>query len=157
MSYALSFDESPAAAVEAVRREQFEAAAEGLGDDPTDAEAIHDARKRLKTTRALLRLALKRKAFRTRNRGAAPPKLLKAQAKEAKKLSKLLGEDHDLAVLADTLRTDPQLKVLSADLLDVIAERRAKVLKRSRALGKRVYAEKPKAFARRFARYVELA
>ena len=29
------------------------------------------------------------------------PGVMKAQAKEAKKLSKLLGEDHDLAVLAD--------------------------------------------------------
>ena len=35
------------------------------------------------------------------------PGVMKAQAKEAKKLSKLLGEDHDLAVLAETLRTDP--------------------------------------------------
>ena len=32
---------------------------------------------------------------------------MKAQAKEAKKLSKLLGEDHDLAVLAELLRSDP--------------------------------------------------
>ena len=57
MSYALSFDESPAEAVERVRREQLEAAAAGLREDPTDAEAIHDARKRIKKTRALLRLA----------------------------------------------------------------------------------------------------
>src|SRR6478609_3444285 len=69
MSYALSFDESPAEAVERVRREQLEAAAAGLRADAADAEAIHDARKRIKKTRALLRLArpvMKRKAFQTR-------------------------------------------------------------------------------------------
>jgi hypothetical protein len=82
---------------------------------------------------------------------------MKAQAKEAKRLSKLLGEDHDLAVLASLLRQDPELAALSADLLDVIGERRGVLLERSRALGRRVYAERPKHFARRCARYVELA
>ena len=278
MSYALSLEAPPAESVERVRLDQLEAAADGLRDDPTDAEAIHDARKRLKKTRALLRLtrpALKRKAFRSRNRALrdagrslsaardaevlaetvadlasrypgraafspvhavlvareeepegsvatldslieaswplarlepdmfaaalertyvrgreafavadrkptaenlhewrkrvkdlwyqerlleeAWPGVLKAQAKEAKKLSKLLGEDHDLSELASTLRSDPELAALSADLQPLIAERRSVLLARSRALGRRVYAEKPKHFARRFARYVELA
>ena len=35
------------------------------------------------------------------------PGVMKAQAKEAKTLSKLLGEDHDLAVLSETCVTDP--------------------------------------------------
>jgi CHAD domain-containing protein len=277
MSYVLSFDESPAGAVEAVRRSQLEAAAAGLREAPTDAEAIHDARKRLKKTRALLRLtrpAMKRKAFRRRNRalrdagralsaardaevltetvgeladrypgraaygpvhvaladrtaepegsaatleplvaagweldGLCPdvfaeallrtyvrgreafavadreptgehlhewrkrvkdlwyqqrlleetwPGVMKAQAKEAKKLSKLLGEDHDLAVLSETLNADPSLAG-HADAFDVvIAKRRKKLLKRSRRLGRRVFAEKPKAFAKRFNTYLEL-
>ena len=273
MSYALSFDESPAEAVERVRREQLEAAAAGLREDPTDAEAIHDARKRIKKTRALLRLArpvMKRKAFQTRNhalrdagrelsaardaevlaetvgdlaerypgrarygpvhvilsdREAEPghaslnhlvgarwkldgldtdmlaeaftrvyadgrkafaskpttenlhewrkrvkdlwyqqrlleetwPGVMKAQAKEAKKLSKLLGEDHDLAVLSATLRSDPELTRFADEFEPVIAKRRKKLLKRSRRLGRRVYAEKPKAFAKRFSRYLEVA
>ena len=84
------------------------------------------------------------------------PGVMKAQAKEAKKLSKLLGEDHDLAVLAETLRTDPELARFADEFEPVIAKRRKKLLKRSRKLGRRVYAEKPKAFARRFGRYVEL-
>jgi CHAD domain-containing protein len=276
MSYSLSFSEPPAEAVEAVRRDQLEAAAESLAEHGD----VHDARKRIKKTRALLRLtrpAMKPKSFRRRNRalrdtartlsgardaevmaetvsdlaqrypGRAPyepvhevlaanareshaeapvdaaaalrsladarwefddldfgdalettykrgreafktadqdptaehlhewrkrvkdlwyqerlleetwPGVMKAQAKEAKKLSKLLGEDHDLAVLASLLRQDPELAALSADLLDVIAERRKVLLKKSRALGRRVYAERPKHFARRSARYVELA
>ena len=71
MSYGLTFDETPAEAVERVRREQLEAAAESLDDGDDPVEAIHDARKRIKKTRALLRLArpgLKRKAYRRRNR-----------------------------------------------------------------------------------------
>ena len=73
MSYGLSFDETPAESVQRVRREQLEAAAEGLehGHDDDPVEAVHDARKRIKKTRALLRLArpgMKNKAYRRRNR-----------------------------------------------------------------------------------------
>src|SRR5262249_52690233 len=84
------------------------------------------------------------------------PGLMKAQAKEAKNLSKLLGEDHDLAVLAETVRTDPELAALSGEVLPPIAEGRAELLADSRELGRAMYAEKPKHFERRFAGYVEL-
>ena len=279
MSYGLTFHETPAEAVERVRREQLAAAAESLrdGDDPI--EAIHDARKRIKKTRALLRLArpgLKPAEYRRRNRalrdtgrgmsanrdadvlvetvellaerfvGQYPktffagvkqplaaharalrreadaaahanvltglaqdswplaaldpeaiagslertyargraafatadreptagnlhewrkrvkdlwyqqrlledtwPGVMKAQAKEAKTLSKLLGEDHDLAVLSEHVADD--------QLHDMIDLRRAELLEQSRALGRRIYAERPKAFARRSRRYVDLA
>ncbi len=281
MSYELSFDEPPAESVQRVRREQLEAAADGLAhgheDDPV--EAVHDARKRIKKTRALLRLArpgMKSKAFRRHNRalrdtgrglsgardadvvaetvdllaerfvGQVPetffttireplaaraeasreatdpgehaaalrslsqqdwtfkaltedaltaalkrtyargraaftladreptgehmhewrkavkdlwyqqqlledswPGVMKAQAKEAKKLSKLLGDDHDLTVLAEHVE-DPELH-------ELIDRRRAELLEEARALGRRIYAERPKAFARRSRRYVDLA
>ena len=281
MSYGLSFEEPPAESVQRVRRDQLEAAAEGLAhgheDDPV--EAIHDARKRIKKTRALLRLArpgMKQKAYRRRNRAlrdtgrrmsgardadavagtvdllaerfaghmpeafftrtkaplaaaardsrtatdphehaaalralahedwtfkrldedaltaalrrtyaegrkafaradAKPsahnlhewrkrvkdlwyqqqllkdswPGVMKAQAKQAKKLSKLLGDDHDLTVLAEHV-DDPELHAL-------IARRREELLEEARALGRRIYAERPKAFARRSRRYVDLA
>jgi CHAD domain-containing protein len=279
MSYGLTFSETPADSVERVRREQLEAAAASLsaGDDPV--EAIHDARKRIKKTRALLRLArpgLSKRDYRRRNRalrdtgrgmsanrdadvlvetveelaerfaaqypktffagvkqplaaharavrrqvdadahadalnglaqdawplrdldpealassvrrtyarGRAAfavadreptaahlhewrkrvkdlwyqqrlledtwPGVMQAQAKEAKKLSKLLGADHDLAVLAERV-DDDQLHAL-------IEVRRAELLQRSRDLGRRVYAERPKAFARRARRYLDLA
>jgi CHAD domain-containing protein len=269
MSYALSFSEPVAQAVDAVRREQLAAAAEEVR-----ARDVHEARKRLKKTRALLRLArpaIKPKAFRAHNRalrdagramsgardaevmvetvddlaerfprqakfaavrrrlatrvdeappgaelpsapwpldGLTPehlpqalkrtyargrdafkladrdptaehlhawrkrvkdlwyqerlleetwPGVLKAQAKEAKKLSKILGEDHDLAVLSALLREDAKLAALSGDLQELIAERRAVLLARARGLGRRVYAERPKHFARRLGRYVALA
>ena len=77
------------------------------------------------------------------------PGVMKAQAKEAKALSKLLGEDHDLAVLSDHV-ADDQLHAM-------IAVRRAELLEQARDLGRRIYAERPKAFARRSRRYVDLA
>src|SRR3954454_10711313 len=70
MSYALSFSEPVAEAVDRVRRDQLEAAASELSGE-VSGEDVHEARKRLKKTRALLRLtrpALKPKAFRARNR-----------------------------------------------------------------------------------------
>src|SRR4051794_37037820 len=268
MSYALRFNEAPAASIERVRREQLEAAAGGLREDATDPEAIHDARKRLKKTRALLRLArpgMTRKAFQRRNRalrdagralsaardaeglagtgddlpdrypgraaygpvhvtladrtaepdgsgetldplvatgwdldGLTPdmltasltrtyargreafamadrrptsenlhewrkrvkdlwyqerliceawPEVLKAQAAEAKTLSKLLGDDHDLAALAELLDDEPELR-------DFVTRRRGELLDAVRGLGRRVYAETPKAFGRRVDRYL---
>lgn len=77
------------------------------------------------------------------------PGVMKAQAKEAKTLSQLLGSDHDLAVLAD--------RVDDAQLHGLIDERRAELLARARDLGRRIYAERPKAFAQRARRYVDLA
>ncbi len=76
------------------------------------------------------------------------PGVMKAQAKEAKRLSKLLGADHDLAVLAEHV-DDP-------DLTELIDTRRAELLAEARELGRRVYAERPQAFARRARRYVTL-
>src|SRR3954449_3365576 len=71
MSYGLTFNGTPADAVERVRREQLAAAAESLRDGEDPIEAIHDARKRIKKPRALLRLArpgLKKAEYRRRNR-----------------------------------------------------------------------------------------
>jgi CHAD domain-containing protein len=297
MSYALTFDEEPGRSLRRVAREQLEAAAVQLedehGDDPV--EAVHDVRKRLKKTRALLRLARPgmpddayrrenaalrdagralsgtrdadvmvealaaladrfagqapaalfeevrgrlaaraaaaravgapaigehaaslrallarvegwqvdgsddatlaaalartykrgRRAFRSADRdptterlhewrkrakdlwyqqalvSAAWPGVLSAQAGEAKALSKLLGDDHDLAVLAELLRDDAELTAaVAADrdaLLDLIGRRRAELLGEARALGRRVYAERPKQYARRVRRYIGLA
>jgi CHAD domain-containing protein len=279
MSYGLTFSETPVDAVERVRREQLEAAAESLRDGEDPVEAIHDARKRIKKTRALLRLArpgMSKGDYRRRNRalrdtgrgmsgsrdadvlvetvellaerftGQYPktffagvkrplaaharklraeadaathadalsglardrwplaeltpedlaaslrrtyargreafatadrrpttanlhewrkrvkdlwyqerlleetwPGMMKAQAKEAKTLSKLLGEDHDLAVLADHVHDD--------QLHAMIDTRRAELLAHARDLGRRIYAERPKAFARRSRRYLDLA
>jgi CHAD domain-containing protein len=257
MAYRLSPDDL-AASVKRVAREQLGGAADGLEapDDPV--EAVHDARKRLKKTRALLRLArpaMRADAFRAYNRelrdqgralsdardaevlvetvdalaehnarrvkrahfaavrgrfvagtaagvpehrvpeladgvdrwplggissetvlealtttyrrgrkAAAKPATtenlhewrkrvkdlwyqarllgIKRLAKDAKALSKPLGDDHDLAVLAAELPPGDPLQPL-------IAERRAALQKRARKLGARLYEDSPKAFRKR--------
>ncbi|MDW5596066.1 CHAD domain-containing protein [Conexibacter stalactiti] len=71
MSYRLSLADAPAASIRACAREQLNGAVRELespGDDP--AKAIHQARKHLKKTRALLRLvrpALGERAYRAEN------------------------------------------------------------------------------------------
>jgi hypothetical protein len=84
------------------------------------------------------------------------PAVLGAQADEAHQLSDLLGDDHDLAALAERLREDPPTED-AAELLELIDRRRQELLAQVRALGRRVYAEKPKAFARRLDRYLRSA
>jgi CHAD domain-containing protein len=107
--------------------------------DPT-AEHLHEWRKRVKDLWYQERLLQE-----------AWPGMLEAEAAEAKTLSQLLGDDHDLAVLAERLEEDgdPQ------DLRELAERRRAELLEGARALGRRIYAEKPKAFARRMAGYLE--
>src|SRR5262249_13657072 len=70
MAYRLSLDDL-AASVKRVAREQLGGGADGLEDPQDPVEAVHDARKRLKKTRALLRLArpaMRPDAFQARNR-----------------------------------------------------------------------------------------
>jgi CHAD domain-containing protein len=97
--------------------------------DPS-AEALHEWRKRVKDLWHAYELLR-----------PADPKPMKRRAKEAHRLSDLLGEDHDLAVLRG--------RAGGADLRGVIDRRRAELQKQAFALGKRVYARKPRALARR--------
>jgi CHAD domain-containing protein len=76
------------------------------------------------------------------------PDVLKAQADAADRLTKLLGDDHDLAQLAEHLPDEPEV-------LEAITELRAEIQAESWALGRRLYAEKPKAFGRRLARLLD--
>ena len=89
------------------------------------------------------------------------PSVLKAQADEAKALSQLLGEDHDLAMLAAALGGDSEITAaVAADrdaLLELVARRRQELLADARALGRRVYAETPKAYQRRVGGYLKAA
>jgi CHAD domain-containing protein len=257
MAYALSLDDL-AASVKRVAGEQLAAAADGLEDPDDPVEAVHDARKRLKKTRALLRLArpaMRADAFRAYNRelrdqgralsGARDAEVLvetvdalaehntrrvkrahfmavrgrfvsgaagklpehrvrelaegvnrwplggvssetladaltatyrrgrkaaarpattenlhewrkrakdlwyqarllgiKRLARDAKALSKPLGDDHDLAVLSAELPAGDPLQPL-------ISDRRAELQRRARKLGARLYEDSPKAFRKR--------
>jgi CHAD domain-containing protein len=115
-------------------------------DDPTTAN-LHEWRKRVKDLWYQLRLL----------RGAWP-EVMKATADEAKALSQDLGEDHDLALLAQLLVDHPKVTAEpSADrdrLLELIGHRRGELLEQSRERALRLYAESPKAFRRRLRTYV---
>jgi CHAD domain-containing protein len=103
---------------------------------PSD-QQLHEWRKRAKDLRYQQQLL--RPAF---------DEQLKAQAAAAKALSDLLGDDHDLAVLAGRLESDDG---------GVIATRREELQAEAFRLGRRVYAEPPKRFHRRLARYLKAA
>ncbi|HEV7493088.1 CHAD domain-containing protein [Baekduia sp.] len=107
-----------------------------VAQDDTTVEHLHDWRKRAKDLWYHQRLL--RDAW---------PELLKAQAGAADRLTKLLGDDHDLAQLAEHLPDEPIV-------LEAIAELRTEIQADAWELGRRVYAEKPKAFGRRLARYL---
>jgi hypothetical protein len=72
-------------------------------------------------------------------------------ADQAHDLADLLGDHHDLAVLAEDLRTRD---VLDPDAIRaLIGRRQDELLRRARAIGARLYAEKPKAVGKRLAAY----
>ena len=77
------------------------------------------------------------------------PPVMEAVAKDAHELSNLLGDDHDLAVLADWMRehADPP-----PELFEAIDRRREALARDSLALGERLYAEKPGAYVARLGR-----
>ena len=90
------------------------------------------------------------------------PDVLGAQAEAAHTLTELLGDDHDLAVLAARLsdETRPLPPVVDADraaLLALVEHRSHELRTAATQLGHRIYAESPKAFTRRLGRYVHVA
>jgi CHAD domain-containing protein len=103
-------------------------------------ESAHEWRKRVKDLTYQLRLLTR-----------AWPTLLDQTVTESHRLTDLLGEHHDLALLA----TDLQQRNLAsrARLEGLIAQRQGELLLEAVALGRRVYAEKPKAFGRRMRGY----
>jgi CHAD domain-containing protein len=111
--------------------------------------ALHDWRKRVKDLWYHQRLLQD-----------AWPGPLEAQAEEAHVLSDLLGDDHDLAVLAETLAAASPAARAPVDeepVLELIAERRAELQAEAVRLGRRLYAERPKAYGRRLAGYLDVA
>jgi CHAD domain-containing protein len=112
--------------------------------DPTAAR-FHEWRKRAKYLRYHLRLLQE-----------MWPGPLAAWYEEAKRLSDLLGDEHDLSVYRRTIMAEPE--TLGDDELRgrfrvLLEERRAELRDRSLLLGERIYAEKPARAVRRLAAY----
>jgi len=109
-------------------------------DDPTD-ERMHEARKRVKDL-----------WYHARILEPVWPGPMGELVEATDELGDCLGEDHDLAVLADTVRA---LAREGADggagetALTLAENRRAELRTEVWPLGRRVYADKPKPFVRR--------
>lgn len=118
--------------------------------DPGDAVRLHEWRKRVKDLWYQERLL--RDVW---------PGMLKAQASELDDLGELLGDDHDLAVLREQLVAPDGVGAgLVVDLEPVVGAidaQRARLQAQAVAIGTRVYAEKPKAFADRHRAYLKVA
>jgi len=136
----------------------FDAVAGGLGKtykrgrkamrkacDKPRAERFHEWRKRTKYHWYHLRLL----------RPLWQP-VVKKLCSEADDLSDLLGDEHDLAVLRDTLLDDPAAfgdKTELEPLLGVIGRRRLELQQQAQLLGARVFAEAPDALTERLGAY----
>jgi len=82
------------------------------------------------------------------------PTMMNAARHAAKDLADLLGDDHDLVVLRDALRERPGAFGAPRDvqaLIGLIDRRRTALQTRAGDLGRRLYADKPKAMLRRAA------
>ena len=131
-----------------LERDSFDALREGLErtyrhgrrdlravrTDPT-VEALHEWRKRVKELwyhHTLLR--------------ALWPPVMQALGDEAHELANRLGDDHDLAMLADWVRHHSEAE---PEFFEAVDRRRSELQSEAISLGERLYADKPSAYARR--------
>ncbi len=78
---------------------------------------------------------------------------VRGQAKDAQRLADILGDDHDLGVLRQTLTHDHLDVAVDLDaVIRLIDHRRGELQTEAIHIGERVYAETPKAFRRRMQR-----
>lgn len=113
--------------------------------DPTE-ETLHDWRMRTKDLWYHLRLIT-----------PLAPGVLGGQADDARALSELLGDDHDVLVLSSRLRQSPHDEAEAAAdvdaLLGLLGHLHDELREHAFVLGRRVLAERPRAFARRMSAY----
>ena len=79
------------------------------------------------------------------------PAAMSAWRGELDRLGELLGDDHDLAVLAGVLRKEGEPE--GEELLGPISQRRHELQEKARVLGMRVYSERPEDLRRRLRGY----
>ena len=105
-------------------------------------EAVHEWRKRVKDLAYHLRLL----------RESWPP-VVGPLADQAGRLAELLGDHHDLALLAGELRLRPDRGGDAASVLKLAERRQRELLGEALPLGAALYADKPGAFERRMHAY----
>ncbi len=110
-----------------------------------DTEHFHEWRKRVKYHWCHTRLLM-----------PIWPPVMKAYRNEVHLLSEHLGDEHDLAVLKQTLSQNPADFNAGETIneLQKVIERRREALRRdAKPLGQRIFSEKPKQMVRRLSRY----
>lgn len=100
-------------------------------------EALHEWRKRIKDHR--YHVAMLRSIW---------PETMTPRQEQLHRLSDLLGADHDLATLSAILQAEG-LGLDLDTLMPLIGRRRAELIEEAWPLGARLFAERPKRFARR--------
>ncbi|HSG80258.1 MAG TPA: CHAD domain-containing protein [Acidimicrobiia bacterium] len=86
------------------------------------------------------------------------PELLRATSTELDRLGEILGVEHDLAVLDETVRSEPRLcpdQAARRVLYALIAHDRTVLQRAALGLGERLYAEPPQVFVGRLGAYWE--
>jgi CHAD domain-containing protein len=108
------------------------------------AENLHEWRKQIKHHRYQVRLFQH-----------AWPALLEAHCEELKRLADLLGDDHDLVVLRQSITEHTSAEPAQSldELFALIERRRCELQAEAVPLGKLLFAEKPKHLTRRFMNY----
>lgn len=101
-------------------------------------EALHEWRKRVKDL--WYQHTLLRELW---------PPVMQAVGDEAHQLANRLGDDHDLATLADWVR---EHAAAEPEFFEVVESRRSALQAEAMALGERLYADKPVPYARRLRR-----
>ncbi|MDO9356834.1 MAG: CHAD domain-containing protein [Solirubrobacteraceae bacterium] len=115
----------------------------GEADGDHDTELLHELRKRAKDLWHAAELV-----------EIAAPKRFQALAEQSHELADHIGDDHDLAVLADQVEGRPGVFGEPADaelLLDLIAKRRRKLQRKALAVAGEIYASKHGRLAERIA------
>lgn len=111
--------------------------------DPTGGR-LHEWRKQIKYHRYQVRLFQH-----------AWPAMLEVHCEELKRLTDLLGDDHDLVLVRQTLEEPAGKRRQEAigELLELLERRRCELQAEAIPLGRLLFAEKPKRLTRRFKQY----
>lgn len=134
--------------LEAGLRRQYQAGRQtlsGLDDGAVD-EEWHDWRKRAKDLWYHLRLLQ-----------GVWPEVMEPLSDQASHLADLLGDDHDLSVLADRMAADPPAVQQPGAVRELISAEQAKLRLEARGLGARLYADDPAAWTARLGTWWKLA
>lgn len=84
------------------------------------------------------------------------PEMMRVHRRGLDKLSDILGDDHDLAILKETLQTDLKASKNPKEMgqiFDIIDRRRIQLQQQAKPLGELLYAEKKKHLDKRFHSY----